>query len=299
MSASWVHIFLKRSCVSISHIPCKVVHIRDIISKLRNLLDHLVDLFESCLFLRRWLCSESCCHNSCCGLLIYADAILLKLLHNNGGDICCRLCIDTLAVVPCQSLLQLFHGHLLFFIYKLADRIQRICHVCNTKSLRTCKVINSSAFLNGFAPFQAVIHHTGKEWKRTSLRMCHINGIISIYKQGNEIFHLFLICIIELIEALHLCDIAGLDTDLYPFVHTIRENHLQRTAHVKECSVMPALCLTCLLRFYTADDVIFSGICKRKAAVLQCRNDNLIIVISRKSDSCSCKLCSLDQEFMW
>ena len=160
MSASRVHIFLKRLGISISHISCKIIHIRDIVSEFRNLLDHLVDLFESCFLLRRWLCSESCCHNSCCCLLIHTDAVFLELLHYNGSDICRRLCINTLAIVPCQSLFQLFHGHLLLFIYKLADCIQGICHVGNTKSLRTCEVINSASFLNGFTTFQAVIHHT-------------------------------------------------------------------------------------------------------------------------------------------
>ena len=129
--------------------------------------------------------------------------------------------------------------------------------------------------------------------------MCNINGIICIYKQGDEIFHLFLVCVIELVKALHLCDIASLNTNLHTFIHTIRENHLQWTAHVKECGIMPTFCLTCFLRFYTADDVILSGICKGKSPVLQCRDDNFIIIISRKSDSCSCKLCGLDQEFMW
>ena len=299
MSASRVFVFLKWFCVSIGNISCKIIHIRNIVSVFRNFIDQFVDFFKSCLFLRRWFCPKRCCHNSLGCLLIYTDAIFLKLLHYNCSNICCRLCINTLAIVPCQSFLHLFHGNFLFFINKFTDRIQRICHVCNTKSLRAGKVINSASLLNGFTTFHAVIHHTGKEWKRTPLSMCHVNGIVCIYKQGNKIFHLFLICVIKLIKGLHLCDIACPDTDLDSFIHTIGENHLKRAAHIEECRIMPAVCLTGFLRFYASNDVIFPGICKRKSSVLQRRNDNLIIIISRKSDSCSCKLCSFDQEFMW
>ena len=61
---------------------------------------------------------------------------------------------------------------------------------------------------------------------------------------------------------------------------------------------MPSVCLSCFLWFYAADDVVFSCIRKRKSSVLQCRNNNFIIIISRKSDTCTGKLSCLDQQFM-
>ena len=61
---------------------------------------------------------------------------------------------------------------------------------------------------------------------------------------------------------------------------------------------MPSICLTCLLRLYASDDVIFSGILKSQSSVQKCRDDHLIIIVSRKSDTGSCKFCRLDQKFM-
>ena len=43
------------------------------------------------------------------------------------------------------------------------------------------------AFLYGLSTFDTVIDHTGKEWKRTTLCMSHVNGIICIYKKGNAV----------------------------------------------------------------------------------------------------------------
>lgn len=115
---------------------------------------------------------------------------------------------------------------------------------------------------------------------------------------GNKIFHLFLICVIKLIKVF-ISVTSPVLTPIWTPLSIPLENHLQRAAHIEECRIMPAVCLTGFLRFYASNDVIFPGICKRKSSVLQRRNDNLIIIISRKSDSCSCKLCSFDQEFMW
>ena len=128
--------------------------------------------------------------------------------------------------------------------------------------------------------------------------MSHVNGIICIYKKGNAVLHLFLVCIIEFVESIHLGNIASLNTNLYTLVHTICKNKFKRTAHIKERCIMPAVCLTGFLRFNTSDDVVFSCIFQSEASVLQCRNDNFIIIVSRKSDTGSCKVSCLHQQFM-
>ena len=128
--------------------------------------------------------------------------------------------------------------------------------------------------------------------------MSHVNGIICIYKKGNAVLHLFLVCIIEFIERSHLGYIAGRNSDHLALIHTIGKYKLQRTAHIKECCIMPSLCLTCFLWLYATDDIILTGICKGKSSVLQCWDDYLVVIISRKSDTRSGKLCCLDQKVM-
>ena len=128
--------------------------------------------------------------------------------------------------------------------------------------------------------------------------MCNVDRIICIYKKGNTVFHLFLVCVIKFLEGCHLGDIACLDTNKLALVHTIGEYEFQRAAHIEECCVMPSICLAGFLRFYTSDDVVFSGICKSQSSVQKCRDDNFIIIVGRKSDTCSCKLGCLDQQFV-
>ena len=129
--------------------------------------------------------------------------------------------------------------------------------------------------------------------------MSYINGVICIYKKGNTVFHLLLISIVKLIESFHTGNIAGRNTNHLTLIHTIAKYKFQRTAHIKECCVMPSLSLTCFLRLYASDDIVLTGICQGKSSVLQCRNDHFVIIISRKSDTGSGKLCCLDQKIMW
>ena len=128
--------------------------------------------------------------------------------------------------------------------------------------------------------------------------MCYVDGIICIYKKGDAVFHLFLVSIVKLIEGFHPGNIAGRNTNHLTLIHTIAKYKLQRTAHIKECCVMPSLCLTCFLRLYASDDIVLTGICQGKSSVLQCRDDYLVVIISRKSDTRSGKLCCLDQKVM-
>ena len=128
--------------------------------------------------------------------------------------------------------------------------------------------------------------------------MSHINGIVSIYKKGNAVIHLLFISVIKFLKGGHFCHITCRNPNQFPFIHSIGKYQFQRTAHVKECRIMPAVCFSGFLRFYASDNVILSGIFKRKSSVLKSRNDYFVIIISRKSDSCSGQLCRLDQKFM-
>ena len=128
--------------------------------------------------------------------------------------------------------------------------------------------------------------------------MGNVNGVICIYKQGNAVFHLLLISIVKLIKGFHLGNIAGRNTNHLTLIHTICKYKLQRTAHIKECCVMPAFSLAGLLGLNASDDIVLTGICQGKSSVLQCRDDYLVIVICRKSNTGSGQLCCLDQKIM-
>ena len=128
--------------------------------------------------------------------------------------------------------------------------------------------------------------------------MCHINGIVCIYQKADIVVHLLLVGIVELLKCAHLFHVAGLDTDLLSPVCAVGKYQLQRTAHIEECRIVPSFCLTCLLRLYTSDDVVFPCLCKRKPSAHQRRDDHLIVIVSRKPDTGACKLGCFHQEFM-
>ena len=98
--------------------------------------------------------------------------------------------------------------------------------------------------------------------------MRHIDRIVGIDHQGNTVFHLFLVCIKEFFECCHFGNITGLDTNQFALVHTIGKYEFKRAAHIEERCIVPSVCLTCFLWFYTSDDIVFSRIFQSKSSVL-------------------------------
>lgn len=90
--------------------------------------------------------------------------------------------------------------------------------------------------------------------------MSHINAVIRIHHQADEIIHLGLVCIVKLIEACHLFHRHGLRSYLLSKVLTAGKYQFQRTKHIKEGGVMPAVGLAGSLGFHAADDVVASGL---------------------------------------
>ena len=128
--------------------------------------------------------------------------------------------------------------------------------------------------------------------------MSLIDGVVRVDQQGDKVILLGLVGIVKFLKGLHLLHVAGLGSDLLPAIHTIREYHLQRTAHVIERSVMPSPGLARLLRLHAADDVVGSGILQSQAAAHQRRDDNLIVVVCRQTDACPGQFRRPNQEFM-
>ena len=56
--------------------------------------------------------------------------------------------------------------------------------------------------------------------------MGYINGIVCIYKQGNAVFHLLLICIVKIIKGFHPGNIASRNTNHLTLIHTIAKYKL-------------------------------------------------------------------------
>ena len=50
--------------------------------------------------------------------------------------------------------------------------------------------------------------------------------------------------------------IAGAGTYLFPTIHTVGKYQLQRTAHIKECGIVPSIGLAVSLRLNTSDDIV-------------------------------------------
>ena len=61
---------------------------------------------------------------------------------------------------------------------------------------------------------------------------------------------------------------------------------------------MPAFCLSGLLRFYAADDIVLSGVLHGQSHAHERRYDHFIIIICRKSDTCTSQLRSLQHQRM-
>ena len=138
--------------------------VRNVISEFRNFIDHIVDFFESlCLLFTRFHSHESFQKSFCSGS-IHISACFLHCLHDHLCHITGGLRIQSFIIVPCKSFLKFFHRYFLILIDQFADCKKSICHIGDSKSLRTCKVVNSSTFLDRLAFFQTVIYHTGKEW---------------------------------------------------------------------------------------------------------------------------------------
>ena len=96
---------------------------------------------------------------SFCSGSIHISACFLHCLHDHLCHITGGLRIQSFIIVPCKSFLKFFHRYFLILIDQFADCKKSICHIGDSKSLRTCKVVNSSTFLDRLAFFQIIIDH--------------------------------------------------------------------------------------------------------------------------------------------
>ena len=140
----------------------------------------MMDFCKSVNLFFGWFQSHNRFKNSFCCISIDLHTAILHSFQYHFSHICRGLFIKAFVIIPCQSLFVFFHGNFLILVYKFADRIQRICHIGNTKSLRAGEVINSTALFCSKSALYTVIQHRSQERKRASFCMCHIDCIICI-----------------------------------------------------------------------------------------------------------------------
>ena len=128
--------------------------------------------------------------------------------------------------------------------------------------------------------------------------MCHIDCIVGVDHHADKMQFLLFIGVEKLLKRSHFGDVLGTGTDLLALVHSLREDHLKRAAHIEECCVMPTVRAVRNLRFYATDDAVGTCLCKRGAAGHQCRNNDLVIVVSRYAVSFAGDGGGFDQQIM-
>ena len=108
--------------------------------------------------------------------------------------------------------------------------------------------------------------------------MCEVNTIVSFGQMIYEVFHLFFVCSKDILQAIKGGDIACLRSQLLVACLAVIQGDFQDLGNIKECGVMPALCLMRTLRLHAPDDTIASGIRQGYASVTQCGNDDFVVI---------------------
>ena len=246
--------------ISISRLSCHSIYFILVIAELRYFSNHLAQLVKLCFLLRCHRLLQNLLGCFCNSSRIRLDALLRHLTCHLAGYLSNHKLICLLAKIEQKRFLVFSHGNLLLLKHQLLDGEKGICHIGNTEALRSGKVVNTSALLTGLASGHTVIYHTCQERKGHALRMRLVDCIVCIDQQGNKVIHLRAISIVEFFKGLHVFHSRCLRANLFSTVYAAGKYKFQRTAHIVEGCIMPAVCLTGHLWLHTADNVVASGI---------------------------------------
>ena len=111
--------------------------------------------------------------------------------------------------------------------------------------------------------------------------MGNVNGVVGIDEKLEHIVVLCLVGIVKFFEGLHLRYVAGVHADEFSVVITVRENKLERTAHIEERRIVPTVGLARLLRFDTSDDVVISCVLDGKSAAEKRGDVDFVVLVGR------------------
>ena len=206
--------------------------------------------------------------------------LTLGIQHLGGldGQLHGALVGGALAEVVGQSLLHLGHGDDAVLEDQLAHDGQRVSHVGDTEALRAGEVVVTSTLLYASTVGDTIVNQAGLEGQGATDGVSGVYGVVSLGHHLNEELLLCLEGVEELVEGGHLQHVHGLGADLLALVHTRGEDKLQRTNHVEEGGVVPAVGLVASGGLYATDDAVAAGILKGVAAGHHGGNDDFIVV---------------------
>ena len=125
-----------------------------------------------------------------------------------------------------------------------------------------------------------------------------VDRVVGVDEKLDEVIHLRLVRVVEIVKGLHGLELARIGADLFTGILTSRENELERTAHIEERGVMPAVGLRGCLRLYATDDIVVARVRESYASGEKRGNDHLVVVIRGQTDTRSRQLSRADQELV-
>ena len=154
----------------------------------------------------------------------------------------------------------------------------------------------TATLLHALAVGDTIVDEAGLEGQGATDGVSGVNGVVSLGHHLNEELLLCLVGVEELLEGGHLQHVHGLGADLLALVHARGEYKLQRTNHVEEGGVVPAVGLVAGGGLYATDDAVATGILKGVAAGHHGGNDHLVVVEGGNAHTLASNGGGLDQE---
>ena len=107
--------------------------------------------------------------------------------------------------------------------------------------------------------------------------------IVRVHQQGDVVFHLLFVCCLELLIGSEAFHVSRMYAGFLALIHTVVEDHLQRTYHVKESSIVPSVLSAGYVRLHASYDAVVPCFLQRYTPVLHGGYYYLVVVVSRES----------------
>lgn len=108
--------------------------------------------------------------------------------------------------------------------------------------------------------------------------MRQIHRVVGVHQHSEHGVLLLFVGVKEFFKGGELLHVPRVGTDLHSAVKAVGKYHFQRTAHVEECRVVPAVGHVPLLRLHATDDAVVARLGKRKPPIHQRGNNHLVVV---------------------
>ena len=285
--------------VGLANLASKGVNVLKVVAVLGQVGDHFADLL---IFLLLILGDKGRGQEALIDLgdlsVGYVHACQHKLLDRFHSQLLGLLGDKALTEVVLNRFLIVSHGDLLGVKDQCLDSQQTVGVVGNTKALRTGEVESCTALLVGLAACHTVVDQGCLEGQGATNAVRVVYCVVSLYHHLDKEFLLGFVSLEEVLKAAHFAYVTRLGADLLALVHTIREYHFHRTAHVEERSIVPTVGIVGNAGLNAADDAVAAGILERNAAIHHSGDDDLIIIEGGHAHTLAGNGCSLDQKIV-